>query len=349
MAKKLAELSNGSLVVDMVGFGSTGVSYGSVGGGFTLTEASGGEKSLKNFIKACEELGIATYFNFDVVRFKSASSGVGETAVTANNAAAKQYVYNTSTKLREMSKYHYLLQRGQLEKATNKAMKVVNKYNIGGIALDSLGSIAYSDYYRTEHFNKENMSGQVSAILGGISEKDKNILTNQANDYAAVLSDVILDVPTTSNMNVSIDKDIPFYQIVFKGYVDIANECINTAQNSRTQFLKAMETGTGLSFYLSNDYSSDTVLNDLTVFYASVYEDNIDSIEKMVGEAKAYLTAVKSAKIVAHSNPTATSAKTVFDNGVSVFVNYSDNDVVVEGVKILANDFVAVKGGTVIG
>ncbi len=349
IAEKLNELTGSSLVVDMVGFGSTGVTYGEVGGGFTLTEASGGKKSLKNFIKKCEELGIDTYFNFDVVRFKSASSGVGDTAVTANNAAAKQYVYNRSTKLRETSNYHYLLQRAELEKAANKALNVVNKYNIGGIAFDSLGSIAYSDYHKTEHFSKENMSGQIAGILGTVKE-EKKILTNQANDYAAVLSDVVLDVPTSSNMDVSIDRDIPFYQIVFKGYVDIANDSINTALNHRTQFLKAMETGTGLSFMLANDYSADTVLNGHTVFYATVYEDNVDLIDSLLKESKAYLNAVKSAKITAHSNVTATATKTVFDNGVSVYVNYSDNDITVENVKVPANDFVAIeKGGAVIG
>ncbi len=350
IAQKLSELTGSSLVVDMVGFGSTGIAYGEVGGGFTLTEASGGKGSLKKFIAKAKELGIDTYFNFDIVRFKSASSGVGETAVTANNAAAKQYAYNLSTKLRDTSNYHYLLQRVELEKAANKALGVVNKYNIEGIALDSLGSIAYSDYYKTEHFNKENMSGQVAGILGTVKEDEKNILTNQANDYAAVLSDVILDVPTTSNMNVSIDKDVPLYQIVFKGYVDFANESINTALNYRTQFLKAMETGSGLSFMLSNDYSADTVLNKHTVFYATVYEDNIDLIDSMLKESKAYLNAVKSAKITSHSYVTATATKTVFDNGVKVYVNYSDNDITVENVKVPANDFVAIeKGGTVIG
>ncbi|MBQ8550590.1 MAG: hypothetical protein IJ426_04545 [Clostridia bacterium] len=350
IAKKLYEISGGSMVLNMVGFGTTGVSYGEVGGGFDLTGASGGKKALKKFLSACEEIGISPFFNFDVVRFKSASSGLGETAVTANNAAAKQYVYDRSTKLRQTSNYHYLLQRAELGKAVKKAMKVVNKYDIPGIALDSLGSIAYSDYVQGDYYNKAGMAAQVTELFGTIRESEKSILTNQANDYAAVISDVILDVPTGSNMNVSIDKDVPFYQMVFKGYVDIANEAINTATNSRVQFLHAMETGTGLSFVLTEDYTDETVLAGEAVFYATVFEDNVDTITEMVNEAKAYLTAVKSAKISAHSNPTNTVSKTVFDNGVSVYVNFGDNEVTVENVKIPANDFVALgEGGTVIG
>ncbi len=350
IASKLNTAADGSVVVNMLGFGSTGIAYGEVGGGFTLTEASGGKGALKKFLSSNKELGIDTYFNFDVVRFTSASSGLGETAVTANNAAAKQYVYNLSTKVRETSKYHYLLQRAELEKAANKAVGVANKYGIEGIGFDSLGSIAYSDYYKVEHFNKEGMGAQVSGIFGNVAKNGKKILTNQANDYAAVLSDVILDAPTSSNMNISVDKDIPLYQIVFKGYVNVANDSINTATNYRTQFLKAMETGTGLSFILTNDYTDDTVLNGQTVFYATVFEDNEELIGSMLEESKAYLTAVKSAKIKAHSNPTSTVSKTVFDNGVRVYVNYGSGETVVENVKIPANDFVAIgEGGTVIG
>ena len=265
-------------------------------------------------------------------------------------AAAKQYKYNLSTKIRETDDYHYLLQRGELDGAAGKALGVVNGYGIPGIAFDTLGSVAYSDYYSEAYHNKEGMGAQVSKILKNVKDNNKKLLTNTANDYAAVMSTVILDVPTNSNMDISIDKDIPFYQTVFKGYVDFANDSINTAANYRTQFLHAMETGSGLSFALTARYSVDTVLMGHNFFYATVFEDNIELINSMIEESKEYLNAVKSAKIVGHEYVTATLTKTVFDNGVSVYVNYSENEATVENVKVPANNFVALgEGGAVIG
>ncbi len=349
IAKELNNAAGGSLLLNMVGFGSTGIAEGEVAGGFTLTGASGSKSSLKNFIELCNELSVDTYFNFDVVRFLSSAKGLGNTAVTANNAASKQYAYNISTRLRETDNYHFLLQRAELGEAVEKVIDVLDKYGLSNLALDSLGSIAYSDYVSEEYFNKEGTQEQFAEILDGIESSDKKLLVNEANEYAAAAADVILDVPTGSNMDVSIDRDIPFYQIVFKGYVEFANGSINLAFNDRAQFLKAIETGSGLSFTLTSDYSADTTLVGETIFYATVFEDNKDTIVELLDESKAYLEAVKSAKITSHENVNTNVVKTVFSNGVSVLVNYGEKAVTIDGVKVPANGFTALeKGGTVI-
>ncbi len=349
IASALAEMVGDNMLVNMVGYGSTGVAYGKVGGGYTLTGASGNKSSLKDFNKLCEELGIDTYYNFDIVRFLSSAKGLGNTAVTANNAASKQYKYNISTRLREMDDYHFLLQRAELDDAAEVLLKTADKYGINNIALDSFGSIAYSDYVDEKYFNKEGTQEQYSEIAEQV-KKDNKLLLNEANEYAAVTADVILDVPTGSNMDVSIDMDIPFYQIVFKGYVEFANSSINLALNDRTQFLKAIETGTGLSFMLTGEYSADTTLVGETVFYATLFEDNKETIASLLDESKEYLESVKSAKITAHSNLSAKVTKTVFSNGVGVIVNYGDSAVTVENVKVPAKGFTVLeKGGEVIG
>ena len=349
IVEKLSSMSDKSLTVNMVGFGTSGIELGALGGGFKLNGANGGNGAIKNFIAASKEAGANTYFDFDIVRFESGSAGLGKTAVTANNAAAKQYKYNTSTKIRDLENYHYLLQRAQLQKAADKAVSVVDKYDLNTISLGTLGNHAYSDYVQMEYYNKEGMGTQVSGIIAGIKENGKSVLVNEANDYAAVVADVILDVPTKSDMNAVFDQDIPFYQIVFKGYVNFANDSINTAENERREFLKAIETGTGLSFTLTNDYSVNTILSGESVFYATKFEDNQPRIEALVNESAGYLNAVKNAKITAHTTQNGVT-KTVFDNGVTVYVNYGTAEVSVDGQTIAAEDFVALTGeGKVIG
>lgn len=349
MTNQLSELVSGSLAVEMSGFGTTGVAVGEVGGGFKLTGVNGNKKSLKNFVAATAELGVKTYFDFDIVRFKDGAGGFDDTAVTANNAASKQYKYNLSTKLRETDDYYYLLQRSQLDAAAEKANSVAEKYGITGVAFESLGSIAYSDYVDSKYYNKEGSAEQTVKILSSVKDSKKSVAVNEANAYAAVAADTVFDVPTKSDMNASFDRDIPLYQIVFKGYVDIANESINTAENQRTQFLKAVETGTGLSFTLTANYSVDTTLAGESVFYATNFDDNKDVIKGYLDEAGAYLKAVGSAKIVSHETVAENTVKTVFDNGVYVYVNYGDVNTLAEGITVAANGFAAfTKEGTVI-
>ncbi len=351
MVKQLSEVASGDMVVDMIGFGNTGVAAGEIGGGFDLTGVNGNKKALNGFLSAASELGARTFFDFDIVRFTKSANGFGETAVTANNASSKQYRYNLSTKLREMDDFYYLLQRSQLQKAADKTSDTADKYGITGIGLESLGSIAYSDYYEEQYYNKGNMDSQVTEIIASLKKDGKTVVVNKANDYAAVAADLILDVPTKSNMSSSLDKDIPLYQIVFKGYVEFANESINTAQNMTTQYLKAIECGSGLSFTLSANYSEDTIYSNEAVFYATLFEDNKDLIQSLISSSSAYLNAVKSAKITSHSTVAADVSKTVFDNGVYVYVNFGKNAVTTaDGVSVPAESFAAfTEGGTLIG
>ena len=349
IVESLAKFSGGNLSVDMIGFGSTGVEISELAGGFGVTGVNGNKKALKSFVAAAKKAGADTYFDFDVVRFTEGTGGLSDTAVTANNAPGKQYVYDRSVKTRVMDDYHYLLQRQLLPDAASKAISAADKIGSGGISLGTLGYLAYSDYVSEEYYNKEGMAADVTEILESAGKNNK-VLVNQANDYAAVKSDLIVDVPTKSDMSFAFDREIPFYQTVFKGYVYFANDCINLAENGNTQFLKSIECGTGLSFALTGEYSVDTILAGETLFYNTLAEDNMPRIETMVNSAKTYLDAVKSAKITAHSYVAADVVKTTFDNGVYVYVNYGKTDASVEGVNVAAGGFNAfTKEGTVIG
>lgn len=348
IVKELSELSNGSMVLNMSGFGATGVTYGDLGGGFKLDGIFGSKKDIKKLLSTANELGVDTYFNFDIIRFKKGADGLKDTAVTANNAASKQYKYNRGTKLRVLDNYHFLLQRELIGKAAEKALKAAEKLGITGVSFDSLGSVAYSDYVDEKYYNKEGTQEQVADIIKNVKKDGAKLAVDEANEYAAIGANVIFNTPTISNQNMSFDEEIPLYQMIFKGCVDIAGEAINTATNSRTQFLKAIESGMGLSFQLTKDYSVDATLVEEDVFFATKYDDNKQTIGDMLDEADEYLSLVKSAKIIKHDNISASLSKTVFDNGVTVYVNYGDKAASADNVKVPANSFTAMKGGTVV-
>ena len=350
IVSELAKATDGSLTVNMVGFGTTGVEIGEIGGGFKLNSTNGSNKDIKNFLAAANEAGVNTYFDFDIVRFKEGAAGLGKTAVTANNAGARQYIYNLSTKAREKEGYHFLLQRAELMDAAKKASSVADKYDLSSISFGTLGHLAYSDYYQPEYYNKEGFAAQATEIIKTIKDGGKTVAVNKANDYTAVIADVVFDAPTKSDMASVFDKDIPFYQLVFKGYVNFTNDCINIAHNEREQFLKCIETGTGLSFALSEDYSSNTIHSSADIFYGTKYADVESRMMKMISESKGYLEAVKSAKIDSHETIANGVTKTVFDNGVSVYVNYNKEATYVGNEAVAGEGFAAfTKEGTRIG
>ena len=197
--------------------------------------------------------------------------------------------------------------------------------------------MCYSDYDVVETENdtdkevyknpwRNNMGKDVKAITADIQKNSKTVLMDGAFAYAAVAADIITNVPTASTKSNMFDVEIPLYQIVFQGYRANSTGAINTATNKRTQFLKSIETGSGLSFELIGNYYQELRKQTMTGLHAALYSDNAKVIEEYVNEGKTFLTSVAGATIVSHQYMTNDVTKTVFDNGVTVYVNFGDTD-----------------------
>ena len=71
-----------------------------------------------------------------------------------------------------------------------------------------------------------NMASDVSSIISEIRKDGKRFAGVNANFYAARCSDIIFESPNSSNKNDIFSADVPFYQIVFRGYIPITSEIV---------------------------------------------------------------------------------------------------------------------------
>lgn len=337
---ELKTVSGGSLIADMYAYGDGGINANQLAGGYSLTGAAGDKTDLKNFVQFTNDNSIKTFFNFDTVTFYESGNGYStstDSAINVNGTPAPVYQYWHSTRGRfEKSnggKVGTMVAREQLAEATGDAVALATEFGITGIAFDTLGNICYSDYAEDEEDETiskyplaNNMGSDVKAIIADTKANSKTVLVDGANAYAAVSADVITAAPTASNRNNSLDIDVPLYQIVFQGYKSISVDAINMATNRRTQFLKAIEVGSGLSFALTGEYHKDLYKQYMRGLQTTLYSDNKAYIEECVNESKSYLVSVAGAQIKTHEYITNDVVKTVFDNGVTVYVNYGDTD-----------------------
>ena len=352
---ELKKISGGSLVADMYGFGEGGINNTELAGGYKLTGVSGSKSDLKEFVEYTNQNGIKTFFNFDTIKFYESGNGYStnsDVATNVNGIPAPVYQYWYSTRERytraQGGKVGAMIARDQLDDATNDAVALADKFGITGLAFDTLGSVCYSDYsepkdgeYAHQYPWRNNMGNDVKAITVDVKKNNKTILMDGAYPYAAVGADIITNIPTVSNQDDGFDLDVPLYQIVFQGYRANSVGSINTATNKRTQFLKAIETGSGLSFDLMANYYQELRKQNMRGLHAALYEDNKNLIEEYVNESKNYLTSVAGATITNHTYVTKDVTKTVFDNGVTVFVNYGDTDYKVGKTLVKAQNFLA--------
>ncbi|MBE6779903.1 MAG: hypothetical protein E7545_02875 [Ruminococcaceae bacterium] len=323
-------------VVQLKGFGATGLDVGKIGGGFKLNSKLGKWSDVKTLGGLCD-----VYFDFDILSFNSSGNGfttIADSAKAENGGTAYQYYYAVAASNIDDEKGRYnLLARDRIADAFNKANKVINDKEIFGLSLSTLGSKAYSDYNSSKYYSKGNLDSDISAIL---SKRDKTaLMTEAANAYAAVYSSHIIATPSTHSDFTSLDAQVPFYRMVFKGLVPIASQSVNTAKNSRLEILSSAETGCGLLYTVSNNFNTKFRLND-SVLAKSVYSDYKENIFENYTELSALLEKVSGTEISKHTILSDGVNQTDFANGTSVIVNYTDKAVETPFGAVEAESFV---------
>ncbi len=341
---KLKEISGGDMSAVLTGFGERGVEARKIAAGYTLWGASGSKKDLKEFIENSNSLGIACFFNFDVLTFSASGAGLNvnnDAALNNTHIAAPLKNYYISKRNVDNSKYYrYLVSRDKIQGVIDKTVDLANQYGINNISYDTIGALKYADYKGDKYPSGYNMSNDINAAIKTVTNKDKTVLVDGAYDYAACAADVLTGCPVTSNRDWAFDADVPLYQIVFQGYKENYAAAINTAANPKEVFLKAVSTGSGLSFTLMHDYDIELVKENQYKYGSCVYQDNIGAIETYISLCKDFIASVADKPITSHAILNGGVTKTVFDGGKTVYVNYGDKAVTAEGITVPAQNFV---------
>lgn len=336
---------------NLVGFGSNGNDIGVIAGDYEINKAFGKEKDIKGLTKYCAENGVNLFMNFDMIRFSSSGGGVDTTfgrADAANGSFTAKHYYQMNFRVNG-DKTYYLASRSKLAGVANNISETVKDLNFKGVSLDTLTSLVYSDYSDAQYYSAANTVEQFGTIINNFSNEGYLVAGSDANAFLAGLCDHVYDVPVRSSRYMTYTVDVPFYEIVFKGYVSMSTTSLNLATNANDIFLKSVETGTGLTYTLVSEYDTNLVSSYQNVFYGSVYWDEVigkgvrDDIVKRVTEYKEFFDLVNGASIVDHSVVSEEVNMTTFDNGISVYVNYSDYDFATDDGTVAAGGYLIIR------
>lgn len=112
-----------------------------------------------------------------------------------------------------------------------------------------------------------------------------------------------------------------------------------------TQVLRAVESGIGLGYTFIGKYSNKLLTAQESFFHAAVFDGHAAEVIKTVRDYSQYYDQIRGAQIAEHTLLGREVRKTVFDNGFAVYVNYSNEDAVVENGTVPAQGYLLVKGG----
>ena len=333
--------------VSLIGYGKNGLDIKEIAGGYTLNRKLGGKNGLKDFVTYSKENGFNLFMNFDVLGVGKSGDGISKSsdvALSQDMAKIKQYYYNIYSRLKTTRhKSYYLISRDNIVDVCKRLSEKAKNIELSGIGLDTLSSVSYSDYSDVKYFSKGNMSADVSDVLKNLSKSNYSVAVNEANDYATAEADIVIDTPLTSSKNNIFSYDVPFYSIVFKGYVSLASESLNLSADADNLLLLAAESGSGITYTVINNSSTDLFDSFSSAFYGSVFEGVSQEIKERVNSYKDTFEDIKDAKITDHNILENGLRKTVFDNGVTVYVNFTKNQIVYNGLTVKAEDYITVK------
>lgn len=317
--------------VKLKGYGTSGTDVGKIAGGYKIDGSLGSKKELESLNAFCGENGISLYMDFELTRFSSSGGGASsffDAAYDSGRQRVLQYSYDIAVRDTVEDTQYYLLSPSKITGIADKLIKKTSGFAIDGISLESLSSVSYSDYSdksNSAYYSKSGFGDIVTSVLEKIGEAGKKVMVSDANAYAAVNADVIFDAPLVSDKNTIFSADVPFYAMVFKGYVPMASTSLNLSSDREQLLLRAVEAGCGLQYTVTADWDNSLIGKEYPLFYNSVYENISDTLAAEVSDMAEYFEMISGAKIASHNILENGLRETVFDNGVRVYVNYSGN------------------------
>jgi len=233
-----------------------------------------------------------------------------------------------------------------VEAIAEDSLGKLNKLGIDGVNVSGLASTVYTDMLDDQYMDAQDAVNANSSVMAMLAEKlAGGIIGDNANVYAFPYVTDVINTPMSSNNYNMIDQEIPFYQMVIHGYMNYAGDAMNLADDYRTSFLKSLESGAGLYFkwiYADNSVLKET---DFDYLYSVCYDTWIEGAIDSWKEINDVTGSLQNQTIEKHEIAAKDVVCVTYEDGTRIWINYSSEDVTLDGVTVSAKDYTVEKGG----
>ena len=304
----------------------------------------GGNKGWKNLQSYVEENSIEASYDADLLTYRK--STLNNSVSTAFNKKAVQYIRLRSTYTKSITiDPYYLLLQDKIVKNAESYLGSINK-SVKNISLSTLTNTLYSNFKDDKPYHRSDFPELTVKILKSYKDAGYEISGDNANAYTFPYLSRIYNAPTSSSSNSLFDRDVMFYQMALKGVISLTSAPRQTEDRTGDEYLKAVEVGSALLF--NGIYENATKVRRLReqYLYSADYQLWKDTAVAQYKEYAPLYNSVKGKTIVSNSEVASNVMRTVFENGVTVTVNYNHEDVSLDTGTIKARSFEFTKGGT---
>ena len=318
-----------------------------------LMSELGGQKSLNRLTDYAKSNGITLFpsCNFQVVpQYETwgSFSAVKHAARTLENVMSYQSEWKNTFGIQtpvQSSRDGLTVSPAYYEEMIRSFMKEYAETGLTDISAGSLGYALGGDYREEFMVTRQKAKGFVQDGLKILADSTDKLAIEGGNVYTLENANYVYDLTMDSSGHNALDETVPFYQIVLHGVIPYAGEPANKVSDSTAQCLRFIETGTIPAFMWI--YEENVVLKNTayTKLNSTNYLQWFDKAVEMYNEVNEALMGCADATIIAHEILSDAVHKTVYSNGITIYVNYSSETQTIDGVTVQPTDYLRVEKG----
>lgn len=325
----------------------------------------GGIDSLLSIYKGWQKGGL---YNVPITKYKADSKIGGTSALTdliqeAGEDNYQLYLYNDALRAnpdetnttfnvikkvnkRVFEEYEYsqvydtflYLTPSRTNKVLDKFLSSYTKKGVENLALSGISNTLFSYSYSGEYYTRLDCANDYTEAVSNASE-NTNLVLEQPFAYLWNYTNAFLDMPLGSSDYMYVDEEIPFLSMVLKGVIPMYSDYVNFEANKQEFFLQMVESGVYPSFYVTYENSADLIYTNSANLYSTEYSTYRDTIIEYDEKLREVAAAVDGAVIINHERMDNGITAVSYDNGVTIYVNYTDKAATVDGYEVEAMSY----------
>lgn len=307
-----------------------------------IIKGLGGKKGLSELLSYSEREGFELFPKIKLLTTYS-MKGIRnnkDIARLLDNTRATMPSYNIATRQTNGIK-EWLISPYFLQEYVPRILNWAGKLGLNKLAVDNAGVLLYGDYNNKRELLRSDALPMFENTLKILSAKC-DLLFSNANSYAFSYASYIADLPTYDSGRRIIDYSVPFVQMVLENDIPYSMEDYNrySLEGFEKYLLKAIETKSNLKWILTNGDESQFIQAYLSkdfnmeYYFRTHFERWKHKIRDYYVLYNEFYQKVKHAEIEKHEVISKDLVKVSYDNGVTVYINYSDKTQMLEGEKI---------------
>lgn len=294
----------------------------------------GGLKGLKSVIKNLDD-SYDLYWNQDVVSLYNINLFKKVKAVDGlNHIEIEVAEYLPSTLTRDVNGQFWWYTAPSLVLKNVKTLTKSLKADCG-LSLDMMGAYLYGDFNDSRYVERQTALGYWQEAFDSV---EQDLLLTGGNLYAALTADVLVGVENSGAMYDCVSETVPFYSLVFTGYVKMSSEALNAETDLRDALLECIEYGIAPTFQMTAEPNRELRETSLDNLINTCYDYIKDDTLSVFTEYSSFAKEVVGCYIVSHSNENGL-VRIEYSNGKVLLMNRSAADAAIDGATVKAGSW----------